>query len=918
VQSFHTPFLRKNSARRTERRSASVSALYSDDASNNKNILSPSSASSLGGEIRTVTVAYIDSDESVGVNSNRRKKRVVLDAKGESFTSTYSVRLPIASDANTIIGVSLKEVNRGVVSEVGLQIDSMRYITVEEEVTRMKKRECTFGEDGEDSSIQVLDEKSLETSSGIVVSSVERGGLAWDLGVRAGDFVIATSATVGDKMWPKSSLEGIRSAISSRKVISSSMQVEFQRAGTSVPDAELVQEFELSLSRPMGIHIEDTHDGYVQISGFTEDVPDFVTHNLRVGDRIIAVDSTLGKMWPVSTVDGVVSSVTTRLPGQAVQLRFERVVEDGSDLRVIDSLNTKGTSTDVKDSLSKSLIGAYSKYADSDTMVDGEGSKDLLARCRGILRRYISVHDPVSERSSGIPALVADRVLESISKAEVPLDPVTLSLIMNAYISCDQPNDALRTFEGTTGVKVDGSNDEVDIDDDWHQVNGGIQRNKECLNLVTATDVIRAHAKLGDSVLVKKVLSAIEGDQDAVDEGRSQVWSANVKPDTKCYNTVLAAIVNSNNLQDAENLFEKMCEPDQYPTCPQRNIATYNTMVGAYARAGRRKDAYELFTTMRSHGFKPDKYSVTSLIKAATQEADFDAARNLLIDMKVAGIETDVVAYNTVIKALCLKNSWFEAKELVAEMESRGINPNSKTYGLLMNGLLRLNKPGPCLTLFESACADQRTASLMENVQLYTTAITASATLGDYERAFELVSRMSFAGVKPNIKTLTALMGSCISAGKYDTAMDVYAKIPNPDGYVQTLAIRAKCGMGLFEEALNCVSSSIKSGENSLSGKQLMQSYNCIIGAALEEEQFLLAKQAMDNLLSEGLIPSKKSFQRIIDSLNLTPAKENFKDSGEKRNKNEDAQFEYLLGVLDALEARKLSCSAPFYSAVLA
>ena len=70
--------------------------------------------------------------------------------------------------------------------------------------------------------------------------------------------------------------------------------------------------------------------------------------------------------------------------------------------------------------------------------------------------------------------------------------------------------------------------------------------------------------------------------------------------------------------------------------------------------------------------------------------------------------------------------------------------------------------------------------------------------------------------------------------------------------------------------------------------------------------------------MSEGLIPSKKSFQRIIDSLDLAPARENLKDSGEKRNTNEDAQFEYLLGVLDALEARKLSCSAPFYSAVLA
>jgi hypothetical protein len=31
-----------------------------------------------------------------------------------------------------------------------------------------------------------------------VVSSVEVGGIAWDLGIRAGDLLVATSATMGD------------------------------------------------------------------------------------------------------------------------------------------------------------------------------------------------------------------------------------------------------------------------------------------------------------------------------------------------------------------------------------------------------------------------------------------------------------------------------------------------------------------------------------------------------------------------------------------------------------------------------------------------------------------------------------------------------------------------------------------------
>ena len=59
-------------------------------------------------------------------------------------------------------------------------------------------------------------------------------------------------------MWPKSTLDGIRSAISSRKLMSSTMKFQFQRScdDNLISETELVQEFELSLSRPMGIHIE--------------------------------------------------------------------------------------------------------------------------------------------------------------------------------------------------------------------------------------------------------------------------------------------------------------------------------------------------------------------------------------------------------------------------------------------------------------------------------------------------------------------------------------------------------------------------------------------------------------------------------------------------------------------------------------
>ena len=55
----------------------------------------------------------------------------------------------------------------------------------------------------------------------------------------------------------------------------------------------------------------ETEYGYVEITGFTPKASKLVRHAVQVGDRVVAVDSSLGdRMWPVSTVEGVISAVT--------------------------------------------------------------------------------------------------------------------------------------------------------------------------------------------------------------------------------------------------------------------------------------------------------------------------------------------------------------------------------------------------------------------------------------------------------------------------------------------------------------------------------------------------------------------------------------------------------------------------------
>lgn len=57
-------------------------------------------------------------------------------------------------------------------------------------------------------------------------------------------------------MWPKSTLDGVRSAMTSRKLMSSKMTFEFQRAGSNISATSISEEFELKVSRPMGINVE--------------------------------------------------------------------------------------------------------------------------------------------------------------------------------------------------------------------------------------------------------------------------------------------------------------------------------------------------------------------------------------------------------------------------------------------------------------------------------------------------------------------------------------------------------------------------------------------------------------------------------------------------------------------------------------
>jgi pentatricopeptide repeat protein len=755
--------------------------------------------------------------------------------------------------------------------------------------------------------------------SGLLVSSVVQGGLAWQAGIRAGDIVTALSATVGEGMWPTSTLEGVQSAWRSRKILANKAVLELRRLEDVIDNV-----YELTLEKPLGLEVQETPDGYVVVTGFTENAPNLVRYAVRIGDRITAVDSSWGDtMWPVSTVEGLISACTSRFPKSTVQLRFERPIENLDTVSEMERTDGRVTTTGTAAAENATPV------LPEKTTKSPAAKQELIDRCRDVLRRYSTKSNDNGNGAVStfkgkydVPAIVADKVVDTLASERMTLDSGTLSMIMAAYLSCNQPESAIRVFEAAVGWRADGSALPV-AESLIGRNGGGFIPSESALNLFVGTALMQAHAQRRDMLSVSRVLAALEGRSGVLVGGlESAPWPftgvyGTIQPDTHCYNVAIAAaekVGGDEALETGLALFARMSDPRQMKTAadrsPSRDAVTYNTMISALCNAGRSDEAFRLLDRMKRSGLRPDKFTYTSLIKAC---ANGDDTQELLYDMRENGVKGDVRTYNAVIKTLCDERKLTEATKMVSEMENRGILPDSMTYGLLMNAMLRADKATACLTLFESACSNEKTAQLMDNVYLYTTAITAASRLGNYERALELVTRMSAKGVKPNLQALTAVVGACLAADKPDLAIKVYKKIDNPDGYALLHGVKAFCANGDYAEAVSVVKQQPRR-PRIFSGKQMMLAYKTILASSLAVGNFSVARDTFDDLLGKGFIPNKSILSTMLNILNVQNPRQL---SALSPSEATEASFSFLLYLLDSLGARNLPIESSLYIAIL-
>jgi len=706
-------------------------------------------------------------------------------------------------------------------------------------------------------------------NDGVKVDGVIPRSSADRADIRNGDKVVATSATFGDQLWPKSNLDGVVSALNTRFFLGQPATVRFERNLQSKLMTQLKHQvkvretYQVGLHRPVGLELQQGMGGEEGV--FVKAlIPGGNAEKLGIiqtGDRVIAVTASLGdKLWKTSTVEGVVSAVTTRKMGMKVVFQLQRTVNLGN--WVPPELRSRSNSTDdhldsdkaaVRVALGKALeeyIALLKTKATTDAaqLVIMERSLSLL-QSFGAVESWMSI----------------DYLMSRLKESGIPITARVWNRAMSACISAGRPALAITYFN-----ELRAANCKMDCH-------------------IVAT-LIKAYTQLEDYSSANKVLSSLDE------------WC--VDADQVVFNSLISANVKAGNLAAAEAIFKT-----EMPRCGVTpNQRSYNILINGFAREKLVDQAYKLFDEMSQQGIAPDLVTFTTLMKARMAKGELIAATKLLITMEESySLTPDVTTYNTLIEGLMKRRRWQEALQVQKMMKGKGVLPDAMTYSYIIGGLMKARRPHRALMKFN----EMKQRGLMPNVVVYTSVISAYSKCRLMDRAVAVLKEMKANSVRPNIQTFSAVMEACLRSGQPSVAMAVFTEIKRgglqADLVMYTLLIRAFGQQGQLRKAFNVLKAVKNQGIEPNS-----HTYNALIEACCQWAQYGRALVAFEALLTDGLEVNEATLQALtVQQAESETKKSDFSSrlasslQGQQDWERVDNRLEFLQRVVSLLKGKR-------------
>uniref|UniRef100_A0A0D3GXZ5 Diacylglycerol kinase n=1 Tax=Oryza barthii TaxID=65489 RepID=A0A0D3GXZ5_9ORYZ len=247
--------------------------------------------------------------------------------------------------------------------------------------------------------------------------------------------------------------------------------------------------------------------------------------------------------------------------------------------------------------------------------------------------------------------------------------------------------------------------------------------------------------------------------------------------DASTFNTLITAYARAGRVTNARALFDEM---------PARNAVSWSAMVNGYVQAGDGREALGLFARMQADGVRPDDTVLVGVLAACAQLGVLEQgkwvhgylkANNIritvflgtaLVDMyakcgemqlamevfKVMK-EKNVLAWTTMIKGLAMHGRGSEALELFSQMERLGVKPDDIAFIGALCACTHTGLVDKGRELFDSMV---RKYGIKPKIEHYGCMVDLLARNGLLNEAREMVEKMP---MKPDALIWGALMAGC-------------------------------------------------------------------------------------------------------------------------------------------------------------
>ncbi|XP_024536761.1 pentatricopeptide repeat-containing protein At4g39530 [Selaginella moellendorffii] len=355
------------------------------------------------------------------------------------------------------------------------------------------------------------------------------------------------------------------------------------------------------------------------------------------------------------------------------------------------------------------------------------------------------------------PAAFEDGLIRAleVEKRVESLDALVGNALLHTYAKLGKLDEVQRVFQ-----RMEKQRDDVVT---WNAVIEGSVRNGEFRNALELFERMQLQGTAPNSATFSTILTTCATPRllDRAKQLHSIIRESGLEADVSVGNAAVHMFAKCWSLDDALAAFQRM---------PQKNLGSWNGLLGAYIHVGRLADTRKLFEEMEER----DVITWNMILGAYVERDMAKEAVRLFRRMIAEGTEPNSITWTTMLGACAGEASLAEGRRVHELIAERGADSE------LFVGNALVDMFGKCASLGGARQAFERIRA--KDASSWNVLVAALAQNGDAEEALKQFLRMQREGIKPTDVTFIVVFWACSHAGRLEQAKTIFASLRHDYG----------------------------------------------------------------------------------------------------------------------------------------